>query len=251
MLTLDQNVGHTQTQTRAERALAMVRDLRRLGVQATIGRLEFGDVSFPGWGPGGEVSVGIELKTVPGILGDMTSGRFVGHQVGGMQRAYRYRYLVIEGPMRPAVSDGMLEVPRGKDHWWSPGPRIMFVDFMKWLDDIRLRGGFHVWHTWTQQETLHFVAAEYRGWRKPWDQHKGLRHFNEGRDGVVLMRDPSLVRLWARDLPGVGWERSEAVERIFRTGFALAHATEAQLRSVPGVGKVIASRAWKAIRGMK
>lgn len=253
MLLLDQNVGHTPTQTRAERAGTMVRDLRRLGVPTALARLEFGDASFQGWGPDREeVPVGIELKTVGGLLGDMVSGRFAGHQLPGMQRMYRYRYLVVEGAMRPSISDGMLEVPRGPDHWWSPSPRIMFIDFMKWLDDIRLRAGFHVWHTWTQQETLHFVASEYLGWRKPWEQHRGLCHFNEGQPGgVVLMRPPSLLRLWARDLPGIGWDRSEAAERHFRTPLQMAQAPESEWRTIPGIGKITASRVWKAIRGLR
>jgi len=250
MLLLDPNVGHTPGQTRSERAAGMIADLRRLGVPAQLRRLEFGDVAFNGWGPDGELPVGIELKTVAGLLGDMVTGRFVGHQVPGMQQAYRYRYLLLEGPVRGSSSDGVLEVPKGS-RWWSPSPRMMYVDFLKFIDDIRLRGGFHVLRSWDRMDTLWHVAAEYRGWRKPWAQHKGLKHFNEAQQGVVLMHEPSLLRRWAKELPGVGWEKSEAVERHFRSPLQMAQASVPEWTTIPGVGKTIATRAWKGIRGLR
>ena len=228
----------------------MIADLRAMGVPARLGKLQFGDVAFGGSGPESEVKIGIELKTVTGLLGDMITGRFVA-QAGGMQRAYRYRYLLVEGAARGSLSDGMLEVPRGGNVWWSPSPRMMYVDFLRILDDIRLRAGFHVLRSFGRMDTLHHIAAEYRGWAKPWDSHKALKHFNEAQPGVVLLHPPTLVRLWARDLPGVGWEKSAAVEKAFHTPLALALARESQWREVPGIGKTIAGRVWKAIRGIK
>lgn len=249
-LTLDPNVGHTPMQSRSDRAAGMIADLRKLGIPAHLGKLEFGDVSFPGRGPDGEVLVGIELKTVGGLITDMHTGRFAGHQVPGMQKQYAYRYLLLEGAMRPA-SDGMLEVPKGAQHWWSPSPRIMYTDFLKFVEDVDLRAGFHIRRAWNRMDTLYTVAAIYQSWQKDWRAHRALKQFNESPGGVVLFAPPTLTRLWAHDLPGIGWDRSEAAEKVFGTPLALAQATKGDWESVPGIGKTIAWRVWAAIRGIK
>jgi ERCC4-type nuclease len=250
MMTLDERAGHTPTQTQSERAGEMLAGVRKLGVTARLGKLESGDASFSGRGPHGDVMVGIEMKTVAGLLTDMTTGRFAGHQVPLMQRAYPYRYLILEGAMRPA-SDGMLEVPRGGQNWWSPSPRIMYTDFLKFIEDIDLRAGFHIRRTWNKNDTIYHLAAEYGSWQKEWKAHRALKHFNESPGGVVLLSPPTLTRLWARDLPNVGWDRSEAVAKRFKTPLALAQAGIDEWLSVPGIGKTIAWRVWKAIRGVK
>lgn len=251
MITLDDRVGHSPGETRSVKAERMVTDLRRMGVPVRLGRLPFGDVRFRGWGPLGPIVIGIELKTVTGLLGDMVTGRFAGGQIGGMQQAYQYRYLFVEGPVRRGM-DGMLEVPRNSTGlWWSPSPRIMYVDYLKFIDDVDLRGGFHVRHTWNRMDTLSHIVAEFQGFQKQWHEHRGLKHFNEAHMGVVQMADPSLTRLWARDLWKVGWDKSEAMERAFKTPLALAQATVAEFRAVVGIGATIAERAWRDIRGLK
>lgn len=251
-LILDRNVGHTPTQTRADRAAGMIQDLRRLGVPASIGSLSYGDVSFTGYGPDSrEVAVGIELKTINGFLTDMTTGRFIGHQLPGMQRAYHYRYLILEGPYRPG-SDAVLEICQGAGRWVPASPRLMFVDFTRFLSSITLRGGFHVYRTWGRFETILTVAAEYKGWRVPWDRHKSLKHFDDSRaQGVVMMQEPSLTRRWAKELDKVGWEKSAAVERHFGTPLAMAQAPKSEWLRIPGIGPTIATRAWRMIRGLK
>lgn len=250
-LFIDPNVGHTPFHTRSERADHMMKFFRDAHIDARLLKLEFGDVAFEGCGPRGPVLVGIELKTVGGLLGDLTTGRFAGHQVPGMQKEYQYRYLVVEGPVRPA-NDGMLEVPRGGGIWWSPSPRMMYIDYLKYIDDVRLRGGFHVWPTGNKLETMAFIGATYRGWQKKWEDHKALKVFNEAQDvGIVHLAPPSLTRLWARDLPGIGFEKSEGFDRKFKTPLQLAHGTEADFRGIAGVGKMLAERAWMAIRGLK
>lgn len=249
---LDERVGHAPGQSRSARAQHLVKALRQAGVPADVGQLEFGDVAFTGCGPEGPVEVGVELKSTSGLLTDLVSGRFVGHQVPGMQRLYPYRYLVVQGPFRPAARDGMLEVPRGGFHWWSPGPRMMYSAFIGFIEDITLRAGFSYHRTWDQTETVYLLAGIYKSWQKAWSAHKGLKQFNNAhQSGVVHLLPPTLTRLWARELPNVGWERSEAVERYFGTPYALATASQEEWEQIPGIGRTIARRVWRAIRGLK
>ncbi len=248
-LIVDSRVGSTPTESRAARAKSLIHDLRRLGVPAKLGKLRFGDVSFVGQGPKGAIRVGIELKTITGLLTDMVTGRFAGTQIPGMQRAYARRYLLLQGAMRPSIHDGLLEVPRGSDRWWSPSPRIMYIDFVKFVDDIGLRAGFEIRRSWNHMDTLYHLAGIFLGWQVPWDKHKGLKSFDES--GVVIMDEPSLTRLWGKALPKVGWERSEAVDKRFETPLDLAQASQREWEKIPGIGKIIAARAWRAIRGLK
>lgn len=250
MLFVDPNVGHSPTKTRAQRAQEIIDTLRLLGAPAKLQALAYGDIAFKGNNRSGEaVDVGIELKTVGGFLTDMTTGRFVGHQVPGMQEAYQYRYLILEGVVRPSARDGLLEVHRG-GRWCPASPRIMYTALVKFLDDISVRGGFRVWRSWGSLETKHQIAGIYGEWQKPWHKRKGLEHFDESRD-TVMLDQPSLVRLWARDCPGIGWTRSAAVDKAFGDPLELAEASPRQWAQIPGIGKVTARKVWRAIRGLK
>jgi ERCC4-type nuclease len=248
-LTLDMNVGHTARESRSVRAQALVAALARIGVRATLGRLQFGDAAWEGNGPTGSVKVGMELKTLEGLLTDRVTGRFAGHQVPGMQAEYQYRYLVVEGPGRPA-SDGLIEVPLGPGRWAAPPSAMMYIDFLEYLNTVAVQGGFQVVRTGSKLETAYVIAAEYKWWSKPWDSHRSLKVFNEANTGTVLLTDPSLLRLWAKDLPKVGWERSEAVERKFKSPLAMAQASVEEWQSVPGIGEGISWLVWRAIRGL-
>lgn len=249
-LVLDMHVGHTARESRSVRAQAMVAALAGLGVRATLGRLRFGDVAFPGQGPEGPVKVGMELKTLEGLLTDRVTGRFVGHQVPGMQAEYQYRYLIVEGPVRPG-RDGLMEVPLGPGRWAAPPSAMMYLDYLRYLSSIRVQGGFMVESTGNKLDTAYTIAATYGWWQQPWEAHRSLKAFSQVTPGVVLLSEPSLLRLWAKELPKVGWERSEAVERKFRSPLAMAQASVEDWQSVPGIGEGISWLVWRAIRGLR
>jgi ERCC4-type nuclease len=64
-------------------------------------------------------------------------------------------------------------------------------------------------------------------------------------------RQPSSVRrsqlLMLQGVPGIGPERSRELLRVFGSPAKLAQASEAQIASVPGVGKTSARSLWRAL----
>lgn len=64
----------------------------------------------------------------------------------------------------------------------------------------------------------------------------------------MILVKPSLSREWAAKLPGIGFERAGAVAEKFKSGLALALATEEELRRIDGIGRKIAANAIAAIQ---
>jgi ERCC4-type nuclease len=82
---------------------------------------------------------------------------------------------------------------------------------------------------------------------------RGLHHwftdktFEEHRSGCAfdysgepVLHRPTLLRRIAAQLKGIGWKRSQAVERHFSSVPDMILAPEEEWRRIPGVGKTIA-----------
>jgi ERCC4-type nuclease len=110
--------------------------------------------------------------------------------------------------------------------------------------------GFRYRRTWSREETALVIADLYRFWSKSWNEHKTFHTFDNSR-AFVGMRRPNQCEVTAASLPGVGWDRAQAVAKKFGTVEKLAGATEGDIASVPGIGKVTARKVWRALRGLK
>lgn len=67
-------------------------------------------------------------------------------------------------------------------------------------------------------------------------------------DPAVLIR-PTVCRMVAAQLPGVGYARSDTVAKAFPTVEKLVAASEKELAGIEGVGKVGAKKIWRALHG--
>jgi ERCC4-type nuclease len=204
-------------------------------------RLEFADFAWTGNGPAGPVVIGVERKTIRDLVNCMVDGRFVGHQLPGLLRAYDVVYLVVEGMWRRNPATGMLESKAGKE--WrllmgSKGARPL-----SFLHTLTHLAGVRTWRTSHQRETGWWVAECHDWWQKPWDRHKSLQHFHVSQGprvvgGEVLMEDaPSLVARIAKEFSGVGWDRARAIGEAFGSLREFMAADEVVLAVIPGIGK--------------
>lgn len=236
--------------------------------RARLERLEFADVAWVGRGAqtaeGKEeaVAVGLERKVIRDLLQSMTTGRLSGHQLVGMRQQYRVIYLLVEGIWRPNPQDGVLEMAhRGG---WRPlelgSRRFMAREVNSYLNTLSILGGVHLIQTGTLAHTAMVVSDLYRWWTgKPLNKHKGHLGFDrsgdlfsgEGDNGclVARLRKPGVVSRMSKELTGVGWEKAQAMAKRFSSPMELALATEKQLMEVPGVGKTLARRMIKELRG--
>lgn len=225
---------------------------------SSLCRLEYGDVSFIGNGPAGPVSVGIEYKRIGDALACMTGGRYAGHQLPGMIGTYQYHWLLLEGIVRCGSgngSEGVLQVRAYPEGWkdYRQGSRyIMYRDWCHWLMSLQQMAGVRVAHTSGIKESAAWVAALYSWWTKAWGDHRSVQAIympNVPSDGVLLSHKPTLRRLWAMQLPGIGVEKSKVVELAFPTALELAVASAEHWMEVDGIGKTLAQRIVGAIGG--
>lgn len=229
--------------------------LRPLGLKVVLGRLEYGDFSWLGEGPGGApVTIGVEHKRLDDLLQSITTGRFAGHQLPGLLQSYDHTYLIIEGLWRPCPTSGLLQVRAGRD-WVDQGRgarRWMYRDIEHWIMTMELKGGVIVRRTSTSDETARLLHALYGWWSKGWDDHRShlvlsqAHAINRSHDPALLSK-PSLVRRVANELPGIGWDRSAAVASHFPTVLDMVLATPKDWAKVPGIGKTTSTRVVDAL----
>lgn len=206
-------------------------------------RLEYGDASFGGNGPDGPVLIGIEVKTVSDILSCIHDGRFAGHQLPGMQDAYDYIWLIINGEYRAENPSGLLQIHGGGRKRWTSriGPRrYMYRDFDSWLISIETRGHMRVRQASNNWGVARIIKDLYRWWNlKQYDEHRA--HISPH-----VLRGPlakaSLVQKMASQLPGVGMARSIDVAKRFKNVAEMVAASSEDWVEIPGIGKGISEK---------
>lgn len=198
--------------------------LQDRGIPALMSTLQYGDVSFVGNGPKGKVKVGVEVKTTTDFRDSFDSKRLVS-QLAGMLPMYDHTLLLVVGP----------DV--------HPGHAFTF-----WF-----QAGVLLHHATDEQAAADWLAALWRWWQKPWSKHsslKGLELPRQGKDESLIPVDPSLTRMWAACLPGIGWELSGRIAKRFNAPVDLV-AVPTSKWAVPGLGPKKLSAISKAIRGFK
>lgn len=216
--------------------------LKRHMIPAELGKLKFGDVSFIGRGAEGRpVPVGVEYKKLPEMLKSYLDKRYVGHQYPGMARTYERSFLLVEGEYRPDPKSGLLQVQKF-GHWISARNAVMWREYRAHLMTLAFCGGVPTLESKDESETGWLLACLYRWWTgKDFDQHKSHLAFSEaGPEGLLTKH--SLKRRWAKELPGIGYEKSKALADHYESARHLALATVTDLMEVDGIGHKLAIR---------
>lgn len=227
--------------------------LKARHVPVTLCRMEFGDAAFFGSGPDGcPIPIGIEIKQTSDVLACITDGRFAGHQLPGLVTTYEYSILLIEGSYRSDPRSGTLQIMR-RGTWTDAriGQRgFMHRELEQWLFTMQFKGGLRVAHTFNRDETVGYLINLYNWWTsKDWAAHRShLAPNNSHQPDAALLVRPTLVRLVAKELPGIGWERAGEVAKYFKTVLDMAVAEEADWMDIKGIGKETAAKAVRAIK---
>jgi ERCC4 domain len=229
-----------------------VEELRRLHVETSICRLEYGDCVFTGNGPDGECMVGVERKRLADLVTSMQDRRLSGHQLRGLWQAVDFVYLVAEGVWREG-DGGQIEewgwVAREKRQGWrafysGPGggsgrSAISFEQLDHYLCTLELKGGVVLRRTRDARETARFYVSRWRWFnQKAWDAHKSADQvycggvvkkghggewavphghdpkFAPGRRAGMKQTNPTTLLRAAMQLPGVD-ARAAAVTEHF------------------------------------
>lgn len=220
---------------------------------ATLGTLQFGDASILGQGPQGRpVPVGAEIKKLSDVLQCIQDGRFAGHQLPGLLNSYEVVYLVVEGIWRSDPNSGILETWKNKG--WTPAvigrEKFMADSLMAWEITMESRAGVRIRHTSSRRETAQFLVTLDRWWQKEWDSHKSHLAFDRtpGPLEPIHLVKPSVLRRVAKELPGLGWQKTLAVAGKFKTIGEMVNADVSEWQKIEGIGRVMAERIVRVIK---
>ncbi len=242
MILLDSRVGSRE----------LLPYLQKLGVLCELTSLEFGDAAFLGKGPTGDIAVGVERKTLHDILACVDDSRYGGHQRVGMAQLYQACFLLIEGIWRPHDPSGVLmEGFRGGASWGEcryRTQRVAYSKLRRYLFSVSL-SGVHVLYTRDLAHTAYDVHELFHYFQKPWRDHTSLRE-TQKLNLPTLQHRPSLTRLWASSIDGVGVKLGEEAERLFRKPITLATADESQWLRLNHVGVSTAQAIVRQIQGV-
>lgn len=211
---------------------------------AELATLDFGDASFPGKGKDGiPVLVGVERKKVEDMIESTISGRFQGRQLPGLVASYNVVYLIVEG-----IADRTGEILEVHRRGWNE-TEFTVAQFDNMLNTLMMIAGVKVISTRNDRETALTIRNLYNWWQKGWEDHRShLGFYVEPPPSVSLVK-PSLIRRIAKELPGVGWQKSLEIEKYFASTADMWVAEISTWQKIPGIGKTLAGRIYKALRG--
>jgi ERCC4-type nuclease len=232
-----------------------------LDMEHDLVHLDYGDVAFAGRGPDGcPWQIGIERKTIGDLCSCIQDGRLSGHQLPGLLATYNFVYLLVEGIAKCDLSNGLVKVQRGKA--WVPvtlgdSKREFTVnEVMGYLNTLTVMTNVRIWQTNDLRETAAYVRWLHHWWNaKDFDAHRS--HLATERS--IQLVPTSLKRRVAAQLPGIGWERSKQVADHFADVSHMINAGMDEWTAVKwatdkgrnqGIGKTIAERIVKAVRGL-
>lgn len=228
--------------------------LRGLKVPVVVQRLESADFAFEGQGPKGTCLVGVERKRVGELLQSIQSGRFEGEQLPKMMREYdQHIWLIVEGVWRPNPQTGVLE--EGLRGGWRElrmgAGGFAFCQLDNFLTSMQARVHLKVKYANTVEDTAWIVKGMWQWYRKPWGQHKSGLVIYTPPPPAALFFKPNLVRRWAKELNGIGWEKSAAVAAKFPTAIDMVVAPVQEWVTIPGIGRGLALGATRQILGQE
>lgn len=181
-------------------------------------RLDSADVCFGGHGANGDVTIGLELKSLGDCLNCIVTGRFADVQAPAMISTYDHSYLIIEGNwtadddgvlVRPARYHGLVPVTMGNR-------RFMYTDLEQWLTSVENQAGIKVKRTISKRETVATILAIHAWFQRSYSEHKSFKCLHEAGPDVALLSRPTMLRRMLALVPRVGWERSATLLQRFK-----------------------------------
>ncbi len=241
---------HDSTRTSGVDMLSLIRS-HRTRPTTLPKHLPAGDFCFTGEGPDGPCLVGIERKTVKGLLSDIRSGRFSGEQLPKLLDHYEFVFIVLEGRYRANWTTGLLEEKKGRDY----GPVVVgtqtfvaleleaFLNTLSMCTPIR-----EVRHTHNAHESAEYVIGLHHSFSKPWDKHSAHVAIHRPQERVTVGK-ASTVRKVAYSLDGLGWEKSLAIDKAFNSVAEMCEAAPKDFEVLPGFGPKISKKLWDQLHG--
>lgn len=227
--------------------------------------LPSGDFTFTGYLEQSLVSVGIERKTLSDLLASLYSGRLTGFQAPRMREYHDISYLIVESTFRANPETGYLE-EASRGGWGPPrggrGRRnILYEEIDHFLNSVTILAHVHILRCSSQRQTVASVINLWSWFQK--EDHKSFKQFHRPPPPTALLYEPEeadtdeyrayILRMMVKELPGIGWERSQMVVEHFGGSFnqMAAAGTDGWRiqgeQSRPGIGPGTVKRVMNAL----
>jgi len=220
--------------------------------------LKCGDINHQGyWVAGEQIWIWGERKKLSDLVTcALDSGRLLRQVQEAHQAGFKFLYLIVEATYRESPVTGLLEVrkpirgAKGQGTWtaYHINPRdsksatVPYSRIRGYLNQLRYYLGVHVYHTASVKETAATVMGIYGMFQVPPESHNTLKQFATTPEPVAsFLHKPSLIRRMAKELPGIGWDKSHDIELELKTAKelcrVLAEGDREKLLGIPGIGK--------------
>ena len=209
------------------------KDLGKLGPLVPI---LHGDVVFQGKADGKDVLVCVERKKMRDLVNCINDGRHLQQVRQAYEAGFNYYSLVIEALWRE-TRDGDTEYRSGTN-WVRVG--MPWSRIQAYLTELHYLMGVRVVYSKDTKETIQTIKSMHRFFQT--ESHDSLKRFYVAPVAGMLLQQPSLVRRVAKELPGIGWERSLAVEANWGSVRDMVNAPVEDWIKLDGIGKGIARR---------
>ncbi len=235
--------------------------IKALGSIAVPLPIAVGDACFSGIGDNdSSILVSVERKKIGDLAQCIMDGRYLAQAQTAKELGADVLCLIAEGEVRSNPDDGLLEIrvwgvsPRTlrRCQMWEPvKPAISYSRFDQYLTELDYLAGIIVKRSASVQETAAIIKSLWDNFQTAPDSHNSLRSFFRPLPPKIQLVRPSLVRRVASELPGIGWERSQAVAGYFPSVMAMVTADIGDWSKVDGIGKKTAQKVVQVIRGGK
>jgi ERCC4-type nuclease len=227
---------------------------RALGSSAVRCPIEFGDCTFFGkWTDDVDIRVLVERKRIRDMGSSILTGRYMNQAQAAHEAGFDKLILIVEGDIRPDRDGSLMTKSSDREqttrfvsgkrkprvtHWYTVEPQISYGRFNEYLDELSLYCGILVKRSANVVETAAQIKSLWQLFQQPPSKHGSLEVFyRQPPPRMALLSKPSLMRRIAAELPNVGWERSDAIERHFPTIVDMVNADEEDWLEIPGIGK--------------
>ena len=215
------------------------RDLVRLfGDLAMAVPIQYGDFIFHGKVGGDVVRVCGERKKFSDLVACINDGRHVQQVQSAHEAGFQYYFLVLEAIWRETKDGEDTEFMQG-NRWVRAGMSYQRVD--AYLNELTYLMGVTIKNSKSSRETVRIVRGMHDFFEDT-EAHSSLKKFYTAPMSPVLLTRPSLVRRMAKELTGIGWERSFTIEQQWSTVREMVNAPADEWVKLEGIGKGIASK---------
>lgn len=222
--------------------------------------IPYGDCIFTGINDSGKkVHVLVERKHVGDMAQCIIGGRYMSQLQTAHAAGFDTLVLIIEDRYAMDYETGLLTTPgwmafsgkdgKGKAGWVPVKPNIAFQRFDQFLTELSLFIGVVVKHTENVKGTANVIRSLYNLVQVPPSKHTSLRTMYNHTDAQVLLTKPSFNRRVARELDGIGWDKSGVIAASFNSVHDMCHASVKDWQKLNGIGKPLAESVSKELNG--